>query len=161
MENNKYQKGKIYKLVCESTGLIYIGSTIQSLNDRLRGHKNDYICFKKGTNKRYCYSYKVLENNNYKIELIKNYPCESKKELEREEGKYQQIITCCNKLVAGRTKIEYMKEYREKNKDRIKEQKKEYNKIKINCICNSIIRKSELKRHKRSKKHIKYMEQLN
>ena len=27
----KYQKGKIYKIVCNKTGLVYIGSTIQPL----------------------------------------------------------------------------------------------------------------------------------
>ena len=61
MDNNKYQKGKIYKLVCESTGLIYIGSTINSLSRRLSRHKSQYILYQKEKTKNYSYSFKVLE----------------------------------------------------------------------------------------------------
>ena len=41
---NKYQEGKIYKIVCNITGEIYIGSTIKTLNDRLTINKNDKGC---------------------------------------------------------------------------------------------------------------------
>jgi len=50
-----YQKGKIYKIVCNETGLVYIGSTTQALSQRLQGHKKNYKTFK------------VLENDNYNI----------------------------------------------------------------------------------------------
>ena len=36
--SNKYNNGKIYKLVCED-GCYYIGSTIQKLNLRFNSHK--------------------------------------------------------------------------------------------------------------------------
>ena len=40
----KYENGKIYKIVCNKTGLIYyIGSTVKALYDRLSQHKYDYI----------------------------------------------------------------------------------------------------------------------
>lgn len=34
-----YSKGKIYKIWSPSTGLTYIGSTIQTLSNRLSGHR--------------------------------------------------------------------------------------------------------------------------
>ena len=39
--NNKYQNGKIYKIVNDSIPGVYYGSTIKTLEERLRGHKND------------------------------------------------------------------------------------------------------------------------
>ena len=38
---NKYQEGKIYKIVCNITGEVYYGSTIEKyLSSRLAKHKN-------------------------------------------------------------------------------------------------------------------------
>jgi predicted GIY-YIG superfamily endonuclease len=45
MDNKKntsdYSKGKIYKIVCNKTGLVYIGSTCRSLEQRLKEHVYD------------------------------------------------------------------------------------------------------------------------
>lgn len=49
--------------------------------------------------------------------------------------------------------LNYQKEYSEKNKERISERTKQ----KYNCICGSSLRKSDKKRHERSKKHQKYL----
>jgi hypothetical protein len=40
---------------------------------------------------------------NCKIELVENYPCNSKNELMKREGYYIQNNECINKCVAGRT----------------------------------------------------------
>ena len=40
---------------------------------------------------------------NCKIELVENYACNSKEELNAREGFYIQNNECVNKLVAGRT----------------------------------------------------------
>jgi hypothetical protein len=66
---------------------------------------------------------------------------------------------------------ENSKEYYAKNTDKIREKKKEYyaknankikekNKEKIDCECGSSILKCTLTRHKKSQKHIKYLESL-
>jgi len=62
-------------------------------------------------------------------------------------------------------KLKYMKKYNEDNKDKKREYDQNYyeiNKIKrkekIECQCGSIVRKDTIKRHNKSKKHIKYME---
>ena len=52
---------------------------------------------------------------------------------------------------------EYDKNYREDNKDKISEKKKE----KIMCECGSITSKNNILRHKKSNKHIALMENLN
>ena len=92
-----YQKGKIYKIECHTTGLIYIGSTTATLKRRLSNHKCS----------RTPISNQVLENNNYEIILIENYPCQNKTELLTKEGKYQKEINCVNKKIAGQTSEEY------------------------------------------------------
>ena len=37
-----YSKGKIYKIIDNTNGKIYIGSTVQTLQGRLLGHKTEY-----------------------------------------------------------------------------------------------------------------------
>jgi len=127
-----YSKSKIYKIVCDTTGLIYIGSTIQKLCERLRGHKAKYKGYLKG---KYPFvtSFDILKNNNYKIILIENCPCNSKEELEREERQYIESIECVNKNIPGRTDKEYYETYKDKikenyknNKDKINEKHKKY-----------------------------------
>jgi hypothetical protein len=116
-----YSKGKIYRIVCDTTGLVYIGSTVETLSNRLSKHKNKYKCYLKG-NTNFVTSFDILKNDNYKIILINNYPCNNKEELEREERKYIESIECVNKFIPGRTR----KEYCEDNKEYIKERQKEY-----------------------------------
>ena len=129
-----YSKGKIYKIWSFNSPDIYIGSTIQALSERLRGHIRGFNRYKK-TGKGFCASFIILENEHYDIELIEYYPCKTKAELCRREGELQRKKDCVNKLIAGRTKKEYyednkekFKEYREENKEKIKEKKKEYRK---------------------------------
>ena len=97
MEDNKktsdYSQGKIYKIVCNKTGLVYIGSTYRSLEERLKQHEKDMERFVKNykTKKSYlCSSFFVFLNKDYKIELIENYPCSSKLELEIKECDYMK-----------------------------------------------------------------------
>jgi len=119
---NKYDNGKIYKIVDFTNGNIYIGSTVQTLTERLAQHKRD----------KRCSSCDIIKNGDYDIILIENYPCQSKEELEARERYYILNTECVNLQIPGRTKKEYyednkekikkrIKEYRDKNKDRTKE----------------------------------------
>ena len=83
---NKYSNGKIYKLIDNTNENIYIGSTIFTLKQRLKGHEYVFKCFKAGKYPNNVTVFKILENNNYKIELIKLYPCKNKQELNIEEA---------------------------------------------------------------------------
>ena len=70
-----YLNGKIYKIVCNITGLVYIGSTAQALSQRLQGHKRDFKAHL-NQNRNYRTSFKVLENRDFNIILIEDCSCE-------------------------------------------------------------------------------------
>jgi len=147
---NKYQNGKIYKLVCDNTPIVYYGSTIQKLSERLAIHK--YY--------KSCSSRELFDKGNVTIHLIEDYPCNSRKELEARERIYIEFMLknfdhkiICNKNISGRTR----KEWYQDNKENNKEKRNEYKKIKITCECGSFVSKYHLSEHKRSKKHINYI----
>jgi hypothetical protein len=114
---------KIYRIVDNTNGNIYIGKTKGQLNQRLWEHKGD---FNRG---KYCSSQEILKNGDYKIELIEETHDENRE-------RYWIINTeCVNKIIPGRTRkehyqdnknlfIKYNKKYYENNKDILKEKKK-------------------------------------
>ena len=122
-----YSKGKIYCLRSYQTDLIYIGSTVQDLKDRMYSHRTN-----KATTAK-----EIMKYPDAYIELIENYPCNSKNELDKREGEIQREYIAkqlaVNKNISGRSKQEwrednkeYNKKYYEENKDKIKEIQKEY-----------------------------------
>ena len=162
-----YSKGKIYKLVCNISGLVYIGSTCQKLSKRKGQHKDKYIMYKNGKYHNLT-SFKIIENGNYDIVLIELFPCQSKEELHSRERYHIESIVCVNKCIPGRTDKEYYndnrstilkqtKEYVEKNKEKIKAKKY----LKYTCQCGTISCLHHKARHERSKKHITIMEIQN
>ena len=118
---NKYQRGKIYKIVCNVTGLIYVGSTTEkSLACRLGKHKSDYNhSFKNNLNWNKT-SFQILQNDDYDIVLIELYPCNSKDELHKRERYYIESLTCVNKILPSRTYEEW------KGDEKTKQKKKQY-----------------------------------
>jgi len=119
---SKYQSGKIYKIVCNITEQIYIGSTTQPLNRRLSQHRSYSKKHSEGIKNRFCTSHHIIKGGDYHIELIENYPCDTKKELNRREGCVQLNTVCVNRIIAGRTS----KEWAEANKELIQEKNKIY-----------------------------------
>ena len=120
-EENRSTRGKIYSIRSHQTNDIYIGSTIDDLPKRLYGHKRDYRRFMNEKDS-YVTSFEIVKYEDCYIELIENFPCNSKNELHRKEGEIIRKTECVNKLIAGRTD----KEYREENKEQIALRKKEY-----------------------------------
>jgi len=126
-----YQNGKIYGIYYQKK-LRYIGSTTQTLALRMGKHR---------TNARNIHMtgdiYKEMRENgieNYYIELIENYPCNTVEELHKKEGECQRLDfdNICNQLIAGRSKEEfdslpetkikkreYNLKYREQNKEKL------------------------------------------
>ena len=164
-----YKKGKIYKIVCNITNDIYIGSTIQTLHIRLLKHKSDAK-----RNKRIASS-DIINRGDYMIELIENYPCYSKLELHTRERYYIENTKCINFAIPTQN----MKEWRKKNEEKLILQVKDYynknilsiadyqkkynqqNKKKIalqlqsyyTCECGKRIKKCSKHSHKISKRH--------
>ena len=103
-----YSKGKIYRIVSDKTDQVYIGSTVQTLERRFGVHKSH---FKKGT---YCASAELLKLGDARIELVRDFPCNSKRELEKVED--DEMIACCkvvNCQRASRTRVEWYKDNKE------------------------------------------------
>jgi hypothetical protein len=150
-----YSKGKIYTLRSYQTDEIYIGSSVNTLPKRLGYHKNNYKCWK---NEKYNYvsSFELIKYDDCYIELLEDYPCENRNQLEKREGELIRSMDCVNKNIAGRTQTTYNKEYRVENIDKIKELQKNWyinNKEKITCECGAIIIKQNLSNHQKTKKH--------
>jgi len=124
MQRNKpdpksYQNGQIYAIRSYQTDMIYIGSTCTLLSKRLYHHKIEYMLQRK-----YYSSFEILKYDDAYIELLEDYPCKSKKELERREGQLirENRELCVNCQMVGRTK----KQWREDNSATIKQKKKVY-----------------------------------
>ena len=92
---NKYKNGKIYKITDNTNGNIYYGSTQKTLNRRLSDHKYDYKRREKEGNVRTSSS--IICNNDFTMELVEDYPCNSRKELEERESYYINNFECINK----------------------------------------------------------------
>ncbi len=116
-----YKNGKIYRLVCNVTGLQYIGSTSQSLSKRMYCHKADYKRFLMKTY-HFVSSFKIIENGDYDIILIESYPCKTKEELHQRERFHIEANDCVNKNIPSRK----MSEYYNDNRNELLEQKHEY-----------------------------------
>ena len=125
----KYEDGKIYKLVCNITGSIYIGSTCDTLSRRLVGHRTAYKTFLNGKGCNIT-SFKILENNDYDIVLIEFFKCDTKEELHKRERYFIELLDCVNKFIPGRSN----KEYHIDNKDKISEKQKIYYKDNMTVI---------------------------
>jgi len=163
---SKYQNGKIYKIVDLTNENIYYGSTIKALRVRLASHTYSYRQFLEGKTKTKLSSYIVLENNNYEIELVENYPCNSLAELHSREKYYIDNYPNINKNKVGlEYKInhkeydkKYNKQYYETNKSKYSDGT--YNEL-IKCeYCNKSYSKLNLAKHNKTEKH-KLNEQNN
>lgn len=129
-----YQNGKIYKLVCNTTGNIYIGSTTLELCQRKAKHTNNYKSFIKGKkHSHYVTSFEVIKGGNFSIVLLELFPCLDRTQLQEREGHYIKTIECVNKLVMGRTFEEYN--------------------IRVKCECGCHITKCRLSNHVKSQTH--------
>jgi len=137
-----YEQAKIYKLWSPQGDEIYIGSTTQSLAVRKAHHKRHQSCRSRILFEKY---------DDVRIELIEEYPCKNRMELNKQEGEHIRNNDCINRCIAGRTPEEYQKEnkekrkeyyennkeqifekrkeYRQNNKEKIQEQRREYDKV--------------------------------
>lgn len=159
-----YNQGKIYKIVCNNTNKIYIGSTIKKwLCDRLSGHTFKYRNLKEKCERGV---FSIIEGGNYKIELIENFSCNNKKELLTREREiieeYKLSYNVVNEINPITTKeehtkrsLEWLKNNPEKKKaihnksyEKNKEKYNERKRVKVNCPhCNKEMNKHSLKRH--------------
>ena len=163
-----YQLGKIYKIVDNTNGDIYIGSTCEpNLARRLATHIGDYKKYLEGKRVNIT-SFQIFDNNNYDIILIENYPCERKDELHARERYYIESLKCVNKQFPGRTKNEYCKihkedikqynaQYRNENKEKIHQQQN----VKTSCLCGCRYTNNHKSQHEQTNLHQNYINNLS
>jgi len=146
-----YQNGKIYKIWCGDD--TYYGSTTRTLAQRMTKHREGF----RHNKKMKCSSLVLFEKygmENCKIELVELFPCQSNEELTAREGFYVRNNACVNKVVPDGT----MKEWYDKNKERMNTTRRES--PRIVCECGGYYVISMKKRHERTKKHQNATDQL-
>jgi len=139
--------GHIYKIICRvDQRFCYIGSTFDTLHRRFKQHIRHYKDWIKGEKRTYCSCFPHFEKygiENFDIILIKSYQIyrenhKDTKHLRAYETLWFNRSVCVNQVIP----IQYLKkekdkqyrqdnkgviaEYRENNKEKIKEHKKKY-----------------------------------
>ena len=185
MENqNTYQNGKIYKIVDVGYSKCYIGSTIETLSMRMCKHRSKYKTLAETKPNRYC-SFVMFQEfgvENCKIELIENYPCNSKEELIAREGYHMKNNDCVNKRFAGQTPSERNKHYYDTHQAHMQEYRRNRlethhdidnaaklasyhrnvckHKVPIKCQCGAVVSKYNMLRHTKCLQHQVSMAEL-
>ena len=153
--------GIVYKILCNETGECYIGSanTKQCYIGRKSEHKTKDGCSSKQIIERDNYTFSIVEENIFiDIELRKreqywidtshhvintNRAYQSKEQRKEYQKNKEEITMRC-------------KEYREKNKEKIRQHKNEQ----FVCECGGKYTQSHKSRHLKTKKHQNYLIEL-
>ena len=156
--------GYIYKLCCKDPTITdcYVGST---KNERVRKNRHKTNCVYENGHVYNYYVYQFIREHggfeNWDMIRLEEYKYDDRVQLNaRERYWIENLKVSLNKIIPTRTPTEYyelnkeiihqrIKKYRQKNKEIVADRKK----IKTTCECGSIIRKEDIARHERSKKH--------
>lgn len=152
----------LYKIANSDESIVYIGSTILSLDYRWRLHKNEYKRWMDGK-KKHCsamiyHSFKELGVDAFSISLISEHDVENRTQMHQLEQDVIDSTACCNKNKAYQSLSQedyhkqYSKWYREHNSDKIN--------AKTTCSCGLTIYKRYKSQHIKTRKHKKRLEAL-
>jgi len=152
-ENRDYSKGKIYVVKSLTSPDVYVGSTLQTLRDRMSLHRSNWkLGLILGKRKDI-----VKDITEWYIELYELFPCITKKELTTREGDIIKEIGTLNKNIAGRTKQQYKTDHLEETKqynkqyyaDHIEKSKQYYIEHKEKAKQYNTDRKDKIKQYKK------------
>jgi len=160
-----YQKTVIYKIInYDLPEYIYIGHTT-NFTKRKQHHKEATYSTTKSNKKYDRKLYRTIRDNgvwgDWKMIIIKEFPCETRREAETEEQKYMTEIGTLNAIHSCRSQkqykednketiIQWQHQYRVDNKEKIKESRSK----KYTCDCGITSSHDHKARHERSKGHI-------
>ena len=148
-----YEDAKIYRLVFTGTDAVYIGSTCGTLQRRMWHHTHSAKY--EETQKQTAACRYIREAAATTIELIEDFPCESKEQLAaRERHWIESTPTAINTNIPGQT----WQERREKRIDEHKAYMKAYAAERYTCECGREISRAEKARHNKSKNHLAFLE---
>jgi hypothetical protein len=128
--------GKIYRILDNTTGAFYIGSTIKDLKERLRGHETSARASAEGYGLA---SKEIIQNGDYCIEQYYM-------------GLYPRCINKNRACLLPEVKREIDKQRYIQNKDVLLEKKRIYDQTYIHCPCGSGYSMSHRARHLRTEK---------
>jgi hypothetical protein len=149
-----YANAKIYTIRSYQTDKFYIGSTTQTLPQRLTKHRSEFKRWKNGKSKNKTSSFEILQYDDYYIELLEIFPCHGKMELNKREGFYirDNRDICVNCIIAGRTK----KEYYEDNKEHILKKQVRYRQNNTEKISKRDVQRYKDNKEQILKRHAQY-----
>ena len=159
-----YSQAKIYKITNDYNDDIWIGSTCDTLVKKFSVHKAESI----RNLRKDCIIHNLIREHGFdrfRIELIEDFPCDDVYHLRQRQGHYIRELNAINKYADD-------KDYREKNREHIKERYKEYSqkpevkeRIKerssetVVCECGCSLRRDSLLRHQKTKVHLNFISQ--
>lgn len=168
MSTERYKNGLIYKLVCNDTSIKenYIGSCC-NFYKRKNAHKTD--CNNININAYNSYKYKFIREhggfNNWSMIVIKEFPCNSKRELQTEERIQLEInggeLNSQRPVITNKEQKEYQNEYSKQYYHEHKEEIKEKLNQKYDCACGGKYTYTHKARHLKTKKHTDYLNDIN
>jgi hypothetical protein len=153
-----FANGKVYAIRSHQTDKVYIGSTTQTLAQRFGKHKK---CLR-------TMSREIMKFDDCYIELLQEFACNNKMQLNKKEGEYIRSMNCINKRIEGRTLAEHYqdnkqeileknKQYREMNKEQITEHNKKPN----TCDCGGKYTTQNKQQHFKTPNHKEFIRQLS
>jgi hypothetical protein len=150
--DNKYENGVIYRMYSEVDPKFYVGSTTESLKERLRKHKS--AAGKHGDRPVYAH-FNDIGWNHVKIEEIERFPCGSKTELNaRERFIYDRLNPVLNTFRPHVTE----EEARAKQRESVR---KCGSRPWTCTMCNVTCSKGNKTHHLRSQKHLSKLFETN
>ena len=138
-----FANSKIYKLYSNNLpDTCYIGSTVQTLKQRLSHHVHEA----KNTQKA---SKIIIDAGDFHMDELEAFPCTSNLELRKREQYWMDKLVCCNKQRAYQTEEVRAEQIRVQNaKDNAKRSK-----VPVQCFCGGKYRPNNKSNHYKTKKH--------
>ena len=159
----KYSNGVIYKITSPNTDVVYIGSSI-NVNKRRSQHKTLQTYADEGKPHKNVRSLEITCLDDWKLEVIETYPCQTKKELEtRERYWIENTPNCINHHIPTRTTSEYRIANEDQKAKARQRTSKYYNEHREECkarfaekiacnLCGGQVSRIHMSRHQKTKK---------
>ena len=157
-KKNDNENAKIYVIRNHSNDLVYVGATTQRLSSIMSRHRYNAMTAKQ---KRKLYNaIRSIGPDNFYIELLEAYPCQSREELSTRNGHWIRTLDSYNNGYNG--KIENRKMSKWCNEYEVVEDDK--TKIKcesLKCECGGKYTLKHKAKHIKTKKHQKYIQRIS
>ncbi len=167
--------GYVYELYSDEGTDTYIGSTVETLKLRLKGHHDKMKEYIEGKRTQSCGAFELIDMyKNIKIRCLEevDYIDDDDTLLRQEEQKWIDMSKTCINRIRAFTPYEWRLEdgrersfvWSKKNKEYKKNKDKQYyhqNKIETICLCGRKVLEHNIKKHLNSLKHQKWISLQN